>query len=358
MAGPPMSTRESADLRGASAADRVARPDEVTVSAPGRLHLGFLDPSATVGRRFGSIGMMIEDAETVLHLASADTASLSAAPGARHELERAERVIVRLQRASGRQEPLQIHISRALPAHVGLGSGTQLALALGRAFSELHGLNWNTAAIARYLGRGARSGIGLAGFDEGGVLVDGGHRDGVQEGLDVPPLLARFDFPEPWRVILVQDPARSGLHGETERLGLAQLREFGREEAAHLCHLVLMLILPALVERDFASFAHGLSELQRRVGDYFAPVQGGPYSSPAVGRLMSWISDHHPAGAGQSSWGPTAFAILPSEEQAQLVLSSARAAGMVLEGLEVKIVAGRNHGAVVERRSKRGPVAG
>ena len=35
-----------------------------SVRAPGRLHLGFLDPSGTLGRRFGSLGLTIEGFET------------------------------------------------------------------------------------------------------------------------------------------------------------------------------------------------------------------------------------------------------------------------------------------------------
>jgi len=365
MPGPRSLIPEVADTGTPGATRSAWVRTSVSVSAAGRLHLGFLDPSATVGRRFGSIGMMIEDSETVVHLALSDVQWLGADVHARHEVERANRIVSQLQRASGRHDPIRVHVSKALPAHVGLGSGTQLALALGRGFSDLHGLELSTGAIAILLGRGNRSGIGLVGFEHGGVLVDGGHRIRREPGAngavaeaardDVPPLLARFDFPQDWRVILVQDMTRSGLHGDGERMGLQRLPEFGRDKAANLCHLVLMQILPALAERDFAPFARGVSELQELVGHYFAPIQGGVFSSPAVGHLISWISDHHLAAVGQSSWGPTAFAILPSEDQAQRVVSAARAAGAVDAQVVVKIVAGRNRGALVERLAEPVP---
>jgi predicted sugar kinase len=159
-------------------------------------------------------------------------------------------------------------------------------------------------------------------------------------------------------VIVVQDPARSGLHGESERSGLARLPEFASSQAAHLCHLLLMQILPSLAERDFVPFARGLSELQRVVGEYFAPVQGGVFSSPPVGRLMRWIDDHHVAAVGQSSWGPTSFAILPSYDEAQRVVAAARASGMIEAGLDLNIVSGRNRGAVVARESESARAAG
>jgi len=33
---------------------------QVTVAAPGRLHLGFLDPDGSLGRSFGSLGLTID----------------------------------------------------------------------------------------------------------------------------------------------------------------------------------------------------------------------------------------------------------------------------------------------------------
>ena len=340
-----MSAFDDARNSDASLAVGASKPAAaVSVVAAARLHLGFLDPSGTLGRRFGSLGMMIDGPATQVQVAHAEADHVEAAPGAGHEIARLRRLVRLLKAATGRDGSLAVRLNEALPPHVGLGSGTQIALALGRAFSALHGLGLSTPAIANLLDRGARSGIGIAGFDHGGVLVDGGPR----AGADAPPVLARFDFPADWRVILVQDRARSGLHGDSEKEGIARLPFFERARAAHLCHLVLMQILPALAEADFAPFAAGLSELQAIVGEYFAPAQGGIYSSPAVAQLMRWIAERHPAGIGQSSWGPTAFAILPSEARAQEVLREARASAVMGE-LVAAIVAGRNHGAGVVR---------
>lgn len=350
-AAPPAAAGRAAPGAGASPA---AVGPAVTVAAPARLHLGFLDPSGSLGRRFGSLGMMIEGMTTSVRLGAGAEARLDAAPHARHELARARRLLRQLVAATGRHDPLDVRITAALPAHVGLGSGTQLALALGRAFSEFHGLALSTPALARLLDRGARSGIGIAGFDHGGVLVDGG----PGTGADAPPVLARFDFPPDWRVILIQDPTRSGLHGDSEKQGIGRLPDFPRSQAAHLCHLVLMQILPALAEADFAPFAAGVTELQAIVGEYFAPAQGGVYTSPPIDRLMRWIADHHETAIGQSSWGPTSFAILPSEAQALRLVAGARAAGAIEAGLVTKIVAGRNQGARVVRHATPDQPAG
>ncbi|MDE2456135.1 MAG: beta-ribofuranosylaminobenzene 5'-phosphate synthase, partial [Burkholderiales bacterium] len=145
----------------------------VAVRAPGRLHLGFLDPSATLGRRFGSLGLVIEGFETELELgpAAADEDLLVAdgAAGAL-ELDRVAAHLHRLRERFARPQPLMLRLRRVLPAHAGLGSGTQLALALGSAFARWHGIEASSAQIAACLGRGRRSGIGIAGFDHGGLL--------------------------------------------------------------------------------------------------------------------------------------------------------------------------------------------
>lgn len=317
----------------------------VSVRAPGRLHLGFLDPGASLGRRFGSLGLVIEDFETALTLepAARDDIDPGPAPG---ELPRLQRHLATLRQVSGCTQPLRVRLRSVLPAHCGLGSGTQLALAMGQAFAHAFELPWTTRDVAQSLGRGLRSGVGIAGFDHGGFIVDGGpaHADGVA------PLLSRLGFPDPWRVVVVQDDRQRGLHGSEEVQALARLPAFPREAAADLCHQVLMKLLPALAEAQFEPFAQSLSHVQRRIGAHFAPAQGGSmYTSPAVARLMQWVERSGlPAGLGQSSWGPTAFAFMPSAAAAQRLVDQAQAAGMLPPPLSLRIVQGRNRGATLE----------
>jgi predicted sugar kinase len=108
-----------------------------------------------------------------------------------------------------------------------------------------------------------------------------------------------------------------------------------------------MQILPAVAEHEFAPFAQGVSALQDGIGRYFAASQGGIYTSPDVGRALDWIGARYCAGIGQSSWGPTGFAIMESQEEAQHALRSARDAQALGPGLRVEIVRGLNAGATV-----------
>lgn len=327
---------------------RTALPHGVRVSAPGRLHLGFLDPAGTLGRRFGSLGLVIDGFETVVELALAERDAFSAAPNVPAvELERALAHLQTLRARSGRTAALRLHLTRTLPPHAGFGSGTQLALATGRAFARLHALDLPTPDIATWLGRGLRSGVGIAGFDQGGLLLDGG--PGAAQ--DKPaPLLARLALPEDWRVIVVLDPRLQGLAGSAEKEALARLAPLPRADAAELCHQVLMQVLPGAAEGDFSAFARGLSRMQALLGAHFAPAQAaGAYASAAVARAMHAIAQHAGdggAGIGQSSWGPTGFAVVPSASAAAALLAAAHAS--FDPALLLQVVHARNHGAQVE----------
>jgi beta-ribofuranosylaminobenzene 5'-phosphate synthase len=326
----------------------------ITIETPARLHLGFIDPNGSLGRAFGSIGMSIDGQSTRL------TAKRTQHGAARIEgtvtedqRERITRHIARLNQALNTQHSIEIEVHETPRPHTGLGSGTQLALAVGAAFAHVTGVNASTKEIADMLGRGARSGIGIHGFEHGGLIVDGGrkaHAAGVQTSL--PPLIARHDFPDEWRVLLIDDTSREGLHGDDERRGLASLAPFPAALAAHLSHLVLMRILPAVAERDFHVFADAISALQQTIGEYFAPVQGGVFASPAVARALEAVAAEQKAGIGQTSWGPVGFAFVASAEDAQRALATAQ---RVTQGapLAFSVTTGRNRGAAWRAASQR-----
>jgi beta-ribofuranosylaminobenzene 5'-phosphate synthase len=349
----PPATRTLTASTSFAAAASPASTQSVWVSAPARLHLGFLDPSATSGRRFGSLGLVIEGFETVLEITAAASDQLVAdSNSARLELPRLRTHLAALRQHSGCHQPLRVQLHQALPAHAGLGSGTQLALALGRAFAAWHGLDLSTATLASWLGRGQRSGVGIAGFDAGGLLLDGGPGALGQAA----PLLSRIAFPEHWRVLVVADTQRSGLSGADERNAIARLAPLPRVVSAELCQQVLMAVLPGAAEAHFASFAAGINRMQQVLGEHFAPAQGGRvFTSPAVERCLSWMTEHageESVAVGQSSWGPTGFAIVASTAQAQSLQAAAEAAGVVAPGLALHIVRGRNQGAALKPRTR------
>jgi beta-ribofuranosylaminobenzene 5'-phosphate synthase len=314
---------------------------EVSVAVPARLHLGFLDLHGGLGRRFGSLGITIDAFGTRAVARRSDRLRVSGA-----DAERVRAWVETLSARHDRPAALELDIREATPAHAGLGSGTQLALAVGTCFARLHGLDLPARKLAPALGRGRRSGIGIGAFERGGVLLDGGRG----ESGEPPPIVSRLPFPDAWRILLIVDPARSGVHGAAERDAFRTLPPFPQDLASHLSRLMLMRALPALAEADLAAFATAVAELQRANGEYFAPIQGGRFASPAVAAALGWLEAQGIRGVGQSSWGPTGFAVVASEREAMDVRDVAeRRFG---SSLRFRICRGRNAGAeVVQGRS-------
>jgi beta-RFAP synthase len=287
----------------------------VTVDAPARLHMGFLDLNGDLGRHFGSLGLALDRPRTRVSVVGSASVVVEG-PCADIALEYARTFMNKLGLTGG----VQIDLDQTIPPHAGLGSGTQLALAVGMGIARLYGLEITSAEIGRVLGRGARSGIGIGAFEQGGFLIDGGRS---REDIP-PPLICRLRVPDQWRIVLVLDPDRQGVHGDEEQYAFATLPQFSAAESGKLCRLVLMKILPALAQSDIVGFGQGISELQRRVGNHFAARQGGRFSSDEVEAALRWMSRNGAAGVGQSSWGPTGFAVCESERVASDLIARSR----------------------------------
>jgi beta-ribofuranosylaminobenzene 5'-phosphate synthase len=111
--------------------------------------------------------------------------------------------------------------------------------------------------------------------------------------------------------------------------------------------LILMQALPALAEHDLVSFGAAVKELQVRVGDYFASVQGGArFISRDVAAVLHALDEAGASGIGQSSWGPTGFAFAPSAEEGARLVTIARRHSSA-RGLDIRVCKGLNRGAEI-----------
>jgi beta-RFAP synthase len=302
--------------------------DAVFVEAPARLHFGMLDLRGDLGRRFGGIGAAAPAPSLLLEAASA--------PDLRAEGPDADRALEFARRCAafyGRSLGARLRLHRVIPAHAGLGSGTQLALAVARALAELHGFPSEVTALARAVGRARRSAIGTWTFAHGGFVLEGGRR---ADGGHPAPLLARLPLPTEWRVVIAVPGGAPGLSGEEEAAAFEHLPPPDALEVAHVAHLVLMQLLPALAEADLPSFGAALSEVQRVTGGWFAPIQGGVFAPGASAMLVQRLREWGVAGVGQSSWGPAVYGIVAGAADgralAQRVRSVLGAQGVVFEG--------------------------
>jgi beta-ribofuranosylaminobenzene 5'-phosphate synthase len=291
------------------------------IRTPSRLHFGLLAWGPQAPRQFGGVGLMIESPALVV---SAEPAPETGARGplSGRALEVARAVAEALAGEGVGAAPCLLRVERAPAEHVGLGVGTQLSLAVARLMFEVSGLPPPTLPrLSALTGRGRRSGIGLHGFAHGGLIVDGGRKDG--EGL--PPLLVRVEFPADWKVLVIQPSRFTGLHGEAERRAFAGLPPLDDRVTDRLCRLVLLGLLPALAERDLGAFGDALTELQQRVGQGFATAQGGIFARPELAAIAEDLRSRGLHGVGQSSWGPTLYAFSDrSDPERQSLLEGVR----------------------------------
>ena len=311
---------------------------KVSVIAPARLHMGFIDLSGSLDRHFGSIGVALNEQSTRLSITRAEQRTITG-PSAK----RADKCLTLMCQALNVSDKLSIIIEAAIPEHVGLGSGTQMSLAIGSALNVFYNLGLTVRDIAALMDRGLRSGIGIGVFEQGGLVVDGGRG----KKTITPPVLVHLDIPETWRFILVLDRRGQGLHGQQEIQAFKELPPYPKQEAERLCYLLLMQGLPAVAENDLTKFGEVITSLQCSVGEHFASVQGGVFTSPEVAEAMYWLAEQGAVAIGQTSWGPTGFCALDGVALAEAMTQEARQKFAHFDNLSFVTASARNSGGDV-----------
>ena len=290
----------------------------VTVTTGARLHFGPLAAAGSTGGKFGGVGMMVSAPGYVV---SAQVATDDVCLGDEISRLRASEFVRRVRAATCGTlalPPVRIEFQETIPAHAGLGSGTQLGLAVARVLSELAGeRDVPVETLARRAGRGLRSAIGMHGFVSGGFLVDGGRSGFGQLGT----LVSRIEFPAGWRLILAVPRQSQGLSGAEEQQAFASQPPMPPSLTAELCRIALMEWMPGLIAADFARVSGAMYEFGLRVGRFFQPVQGGVFAHPLMGRLADEVRRRGFDGVAQTSWGPTTCVLCVDEPSARELMT-------------------------------------
>lgn len=299
---------------------------EVLVETTARLHFGFTNLSTERNRLFGSLGVAIDRPHAEIRAEPADGveaggaavetdgADLGWAAGddARADLATVEeyaRTAASLLGVDG----ARVAVESAIPAHVGLGSGTQLALGVLTAVAAAHGLHPDRRRLAPALGRGRRSGVGVAAFESGGFVYDAGQpTETVAAGdrWEVAPVVVGAPVPEDWRFVVAIREGATGRRGSDEAARMERAMERADPAtAAEISTCLVDAVLPGVVTGDLTDFGTGVERVGRLNGEWYADSQDGVYR-PAARPAVRTFRDHPDvAGAGQSSWGPAAYAV-------------------------------------------------
>lgn len=290
----------------------------VVVEAHARLHVCLIDMNGSIGRVDGSVGIIL----------SAPTIRVSAKPAASPHID--EELAPFAQRffgATGKTLDVELRLEQSFERHVGLGSTTQLALSVAKCLAELSGQNLSVRELAKIMGRGGTSGIGVAGFEGGGSLVvDGGHRFGSggkpgfapsdhTRGVEPAEPTVKLLLPPRWRFVVAIPRGGRKIHGEEERVFFEANTPIPEHEVAQLARVVLVKLLPAAVEGEIEAFGEAISMIQK-LGFKRREVESQP---PAIRAAMEEGLRLGAAGAGMSSFGPAIYFVVENQKQAQRI---------------------------------------
>ncbi|ELY66399.1 beta-ribofuranosylaminobenzene 5'-phosphate synthase family protein [Natronococcus jeotgali] len=323
-----------------------------TVSAGARLHVGFQNLSLARRRLYGGVGVGLERPRATVVADPASTVAASDPLVAEYARRAADALGV---------PGIELSLEQRLPRHVGLGSGTQLALAVLAATARAHGLEPRVRELAPAMGRGGRSGVGVATFEDGGFVVDAGHptsrftTEPPAEGdWTVPPVVARHRLPEDWRFLIVVPDADPGRSGENEDASMRAVVERADPAVAdELAGVVTRKLLPAAAEGRLEAFGEAIAEIGRKNGSWYADAQGGVFRPPA-GELVATLEDCPVlTGVGQSSWGPVVYGLTDADHATEARGAAQDALADRGVGGEVVLSAAATGGATVDLGTDR-----
>jgi beta-ribofuranosylaminobenzene 5'-phosphate synthase len=292
-----------------------------------------------LGRLFGGLGVGIDRPNVVVE---AWTASDFQVAGQETAIVKA--LADRFFSVYPVQPRVHLNVAETIPSHVGLGSGTQLSIAVAAALAKVLGVKASVPELAAAMGRAKRTSVGTTIFEQGGFVVDGGKN---QKTHAYPPLLYRQPFPSEWRFVVAVPNQHKGLSNSEENHAFGKLSVMPAADVGQICRLTMLKLLPALAEHDIESFGDALTKIQILTGNHFAQAQGGTYSSPACGECIEFMKQTGAYGVGQSSWGPALYAVV-KEEQARAVLAKVKAFLKRGAGGEAFAAKANNRGAVIK----------
>ncbi len=315
---------------------------QVLVRTPCRLHFGLTSLGHCCERpQFGGVGLMVDVSGVELEIVPSNHFQIEG-PLRERVAEFTQSILHQLQLSY--PPALRLHVKSTPRQHTGLGVGSQLALAVAAGLAQSLGLPWrDPTRLCQLTGRGRRSAVGTYGFLLGGFIVDGGHLP--QEPLG--RLAYQKSLPDDWQIVLLTPPRLKGRSGIDEDRTIANLPPVSEQVTEELEHVVSEKMIPALERKEFSDFSESVYQFGRLAGNCFSAAQGGVYCSSVAANLVSWLRKSGFLGVGQSSWGPTIFAIAPNLQEAER-LKDAVAAHKNYQEYEIQIGPAANRGVQVE----------
>ena len=318
----------------------------IRVTSPARIHLGFLETDENSIRKFGSLGLAISGFKNTFKIeGSGKNIVISEDDKLKKNIFRIIKVFQNLEKI----KKCKITVLEKIPAHIGLGSGTQQNLTVGYLISEFNNLNMSIRKISELLSRGKRSGVGVETFKNGGFIIDSG-----KKSKELPLTIFSNKWPKEWKIILITTSEKKGLFGEDENKVFKNLKKNRRSFVEENCYATLMKIIPGILEKDFFSFSEGVQIIQNNMSNFFYGSKN-MYGNNNLTQIFHFLKRHNYQGFGQSSWGPTGFIFCESKKRGSFLLRDIKKFIELkkIQGINLLLVDGRNKGKTKTIRMKK-----
>lgn len=290
------------------------------IETPSRLHVTLIDLNGKYGRIDGGVGITTRSPRLILEAKDGYNDLQVEFPHSKLSNDTVkdyqEKIFSATRKMNeylGLNDGYHFKLKEIFPAHSGLGSGTQVSLAVARLILEMNDQELSIPKMAEIVGRGGTSGIGTASFQNGGFIVDGGHKSLMKRGFlpssaskaAPPPIIARYDFPQDWKIVMVLPKVENKVFGDGEVNIFQKYCPIPLGEVEKLIHLIFMKMMPAVIERDLDFFGDAINNIQT-IG--FKKVEL-KLQNQFIKELMDNLRQSGAAGVGMSSFGPTVYAI-------------------------------------------------
>jgi beta-ribofuranosylaminobenzene 5'-phosphate synthase len=297
---------------------------KIKIETPCRLHFGLIDLNGQLGRINGGLGVALEQPgwEIKGWITEKIDPELSQSPSLISVINKFDNYF------KTKTSDFKLKITKKIPQHIGLGSNTQFCLAIGAILAKIHNIETSVVEIANAVKRGGTSGIGVATFEKGGIILDGGHTFGPGKQTESfkpssvstappPPIIFSHNPPKNWHFVLLTPRTEQGSFGKKEIDLFSDNCPIPEKEVEKLSRLILVKILPAIIEEDIQAFGEGLTEMQNN----FTRFGMHRYKKGIVYDLLDYARNNQGIfGSGISSFGPTVFALTDDEKKAEKII--------------------------------------
>ncbi|MFW9897170.1 MAG: beta-ribofuranosylaminobenzene 5'-phosphate synthase [Candidatus Thorarchaeota archaeon] len=303
------------------------------ITTPCRIHLSLIDENGYTGRVDGGIGLMLDRPNVVFEASnSAKEFKIEAHKYYRESIEVINEIASKVFKMFNiSNKNFHFNLKRYFPSHVGLGSKTQLSLAIITAITKLKKYEkLSIEQLTQFVQRGGTSGIGWRGFDLGGFILDGGHDFGhgkekenflpssASPNSNPAITLIRHNIPDNWRFVLVIPNVKKGAYGDEEIRVFQNYAPIPQNEVNEVSHQIIMKIIPGIIKNDLECFGNGLKRIQS-IGFKKIEIK---LQHQIVKDLLKFFEDYGLNAYGMSSFGPSVVGIVESDSEAEELLKT------------------------------------